>query len=185
MNKSRGRAMSEISFASPSDEGAGLFSLTQIRHLMRIEFGRAQRYGYPVTCMMIEIDRLGSLRDLYGYDLKEAVLEDVVALLQQETRSCDYLGRQVGDRLMAVLPHTDEAGAASAAERLLRRVGGLSFEVDGRTIQVTVSIGSACFLEGNALFFDQLCEGAEAALAEAVTAGGNRHRVHGLGKVEL
>lgn len=176
--------MSEILSSSGSENG-GLFTLTQIRHLMRVEFGRAQRYTYPVTCMMIEVDRLGYLRDLYGYDLKEAVLDDVVTLLQQETRTCDYLGRQVDDRLMAVMPHTDDAGARSAAERLLRSVRELAFEVDGRTLQITITIGSACFRDGNALFFDQLVDGAEAALDQAGSAGGNRHVTRELGKVEL
>ncbi len=173
--------MSEI---LSSEAGGSLFSLTQIRHLMRVEFGRAQRYGYAVTCLMIEVDRLGYLRDLYGYDLKEAVLEDVVGVLQQETRTCDYLGRQVDDRLMAVMPHTDDPGGKSAAQRLIERVRTLTFDVDGRTLQVSVTIGSACFKNGNALFFDQLVDCAEAALNEAGSSGGNRHVSRELGKVE-
>lgn len=176
--------MSEVLSSSSSENAGGLFSLTQIRHLMRVEFGRAQRYAYPVTCMLIEVDRLGYLRDLYGYDLKEAVLEDVVVLLRQETRSCDYLGRQVDDRLMAVMPHTDEAGCRAAADRLIKRARALNFEVDGRTLQVSLAVGSACFHDGNTLFFDQLVDAAEGALEEAAAAGGNRHLVRDPGKVE-
>jgi diguanylate cyclase (GGDEF)-like protein len=177
--------MSDVSSTSGTQRGDGLFSLTQIRHLMRVEFGRAQRYGYPITCMILEIDRLGHLRDLYGYDMKEAVLEDVIGVLQNQTRSCDYLGRQVDDRLMAVMPHTDKEGGAAAAGRLLDAVRKLHFEVDGRTIQVSVAIGTAHFEENNTLFFDQLVEGAEAAVAAAGAAGGNRYVVHDVGKVEL
>ena len=177
--------MSEVSSTKGSPQGDGLFSLTQIRHLMRVEFGRAQRYGYPITCMIVEVDRLGYLRDLYGYDLKEAVLEDVVGVLQDHTRSCDYLGRQVDDRLMAVMPHTDRQGGLSAADRLLEQVRALNFEVDGRTLQVAVSIGITHFEDNNTLFFDQLVEGAEAAVAEAAAAGGDRYAVHDVGKVEL
>ncbi len=177
--------MSEVSSSTPSESRNGLFSLTQIRHLMRVEFGRAQRYSYPVTCMMIEVDRLEYLRDLYGYEFKEAVLDDVVRVLQQETRSCDYLGRQVDDRLMAVMPHTEVRGGGAAADRLLRRVRELVFEVDGRTLQVSIAVGSACFEENNTLFFDQLVDAAESALEEASAAGGNRHLVRRMGKVEL
>src|SRR5262245_695952 len=97
----RARSMSEYS----SDPGAGVFSLSQIRHLMRVEFGRAQRYGYPLSCLVIGIDRLESLRDLYGYEFRESLLEAVIELLQEETRTCDYLGRLMDDRLMAILPH--------------------------------------------------------------------------------
>jgi diguanylate cyclase (GGDEF)-like protein len=177
--------MSDVISTSGAPHGDGLFSLTQIRHLMRIEFGRAQRYTYPITCMIVEVDRLGYLRDLYGYDLKEAVLEDVIGILRAHTRSCDYLGRQVDDRLMAVMPHTDRAGGACAAQRLVEEVRGLHFEVDGRTLQVTVTIGIACFEDNNTLFFDQLVECAEAAASQASAAGGDRYRAHDVGKVEL
>ena len=173
--------MSEVS--STSQDG-GVFSLTQIRHLMRVEFGRAQRYAYPVTFLMVEVDRLGYLRDLYGYDLKEAVLDDVVAVLVQETRSCDYLGRQVDDRLMAVMPHTDVEGGVSCGHRLLERVRALQFEVDGRSLQISISIGHACYVDGNALFFDQLVDAAESALEAASSAGGNRMASRTPGQVE-
>ena len=177
--------MSEVSSTSDAQRGEGLFSLTQIRHLMRVEFGRAQRYAYPITCMIVEVDRLGHLRDLYGYDLKEAVLDDVVGVLHNYTRSCDYLGRQVDDRLMAVMPHTDRAGGEAAAVRLLEEVRGLTFDVDGRTLQITVTIGAAHFEKNNTLFFDQLVEGAEVAVTEAGAAGGDRFRAHDAGRVEL
>jgi len=73
--------MPETSFTTP-DPGAGVFSLTQIRHLMRVEFSRAQRYGYPVSCVLISVDRVDHLRDLYGYGFREAVMTAVVDLLQ-------------------------------------------------------------------------------------------------------
>ena len=177
--------MSDISSSAASASNGGLFSLTQIRHLMRVEFGRAQRYGFAITCMMIEIDRLGYLRDLYGYDLKESVLEDVIATLQQQTRGCDYLGRQVDDRLMAIMPHTDRAGAIAAAERLISATKTLSFKVDGRSLQVTLTIGCSICEGGSTMFFDQLVESSEAALSEASLAGGDRILVHESGAVEL
>ena len=81
-----------------SEPGAGVFSLSQIRHLMRVEFGRAQRYGYPLSALVIAVDRLDELRDRFGYEFRETVLEAVIELLQEETRTCDYLGRLMDDR---------------------------------------------------------------------------------------
>lgn len=177
--------MSDITSQSTSSPNGGLFSLTQIRHLMRVEFGRAQRYGFAITCMLVEIDRLGYLRDLYGYDLKESVLEDVIRMLQEQTRGCDYLGRQVDDRLMAIMPHTGKEGAISAAERLLKAVKSLSFEVEGHQLQATLTIGSAICEGENTMFFDQLVDSAEEALSEASIAGGDRYLLREIGAVEL
>ena len=160
-----------------------LFSHTQIRHLMRVEFGRAQRYGYGLACLQIAVDRIDHLRDLYGYDAKEAILGDVVRLLQDNTRGCDYLGRSTDDRLMAVLPHTDEAGSRSAAQRLLEAARRIDFQAEGRRVQVSLSIGASDFTDENTLFFDALVDSSSAALAAAVEAGGDRFEYRSPGAV--
>jgi diguanylate cyclase (GGDEF)-like protein len=162
--------MSEYS----SDPGAGVFSLSQIRHLMRVEFGRAQRYGYPLSCLVIGIDRLDGLRDLYGYEFRETVLEAVIELLQQETRTCDYLGRLMDDRLMAILPHTSAEGAQGAARRILGAARKLAFQPQGAPVRVSLSVGISHYEDDNTLFFDSLVEAAETALAEAQKSGGDR-----------
>ena len=169
--------MSEYS----SDPGAGVFSLSQIRHLMRVEFGRAQRYGYPLSCLVIGVDRLDSLRDLYGYEFRESVLEAVIELLQEETRTCDYLGRLMDDRLMAILPHTTAEGAQASARRILTAARRLTFQPQGARIGLSLSIGLSHYEDDNTLFFDSLVEAAEGALSEAARSGGDRavHRVPG------
>lgn len=169
--------MSEYS----SDPGAGVFSLSQIRHLMRVEFGRAQRYGYPLSCLVIGVDRLESLRDLYGYEFRESVMEAVIELLQEETRTCDYLGRLMDDRLMAILPHTTAEGAQASARRILTAARKLSFQPQGAPLTVSLSVGISHYEDDNTLFFDSLVEAAESALLEAAKGGGDRfvHRVPG------
>jgi len=164
-----------------SDSDRSLFSLAQIQHLMRVEFNRAQRYSYPIICMMIGIDRLGHLRDLYGYEAKEEILAAVVSLLKSETRSSDFLGRMADDRLLAVVPHTSPEGAEVLAGRLLEGVQSIDFASEGRTIQISLSIG-ASFNEGSStLFFDALLQAAEDGLNEAAGAGGNRFAAHAPG----
>ena len=160
---------------SPADRS--LFTLAQIQHLMRVEFNRAQRYDYPIVCMLIAIDRLGHLRDLYGFEAKEDILEGVVGLLKSGTRSSDFLGRMADDRLLAVVPHTPPEGADVLARRLLEGARALSFVADGRTIQVTLSIGASHNSGGSTLFFDAMLASAEDALAEAAAQGGDRIEV--------
>jgi two-component system, cell cycle response regulator len=166
--------MTDLRSAQFSDADPGLFSLSQIMHLMRTEFGRAQRYRYPLSVLAIGVDRLGSLRDIYGYESKEAVLDEVARLLKAETRTCDFLGRLADDRLMAVAPHTDASGAQVLANRLLAGVRGLRFESGGKQIPIRVTIGIASLADERTLYFDQLVSAAERALEEGVVAGGDR-----------
>jgi len=152
----------------------GLFTLTQIQHLMRIEFNRAERYRYPIICMVFTVDRLGHLRDLYGYDSKEEILRQVVNLLEKETRSSDYLGRLADDRLLAVVPHTGVEGAEHLAARVLASARNLKILHDGRSLQVSLSIGASHNQGANTLYFDALLSEAENAVSEASAAGGDR-----------
>jgi diguanylate cyclase (GGDEF)-like protein len=158
----------------PHDADPGIFSLSQIMHLMRVEFDRAQRYSYPISCLMIGVDRLTELRDLYGYDSKEAILDEIVRLLQAQTRNCDFLGRLADDRLLAVVPHTTLEGARTLAERLLKSIRELKFESEGRRLRVTASAGGSHNAGGQAMFFDTLLAAAVGALAEASAQGGDR-----------
>jgi diguanylate cyclase (GGDEF)-like protein len=160
--------------SSFQDDG-NLFSLSQIMHLMRVEFTRAQRYRYPVSCLIVAVDKLNQLRDLYGYDAKEAILSEVIELLRTSTRSCDFLGRLSDDRFVAVVPHTPTDGARVLAERLLSQTRQLEFQAEGRALQVTCSIGSSHNESGATLFFDAMLSAAEGALAEAQAGGGDRH----------
>lgn len=154
--------------------GRELFSLAQIMHLLRVEFARAQRYEYPLSCLLMSVDGLGHIRDTYGYEAKQSVLDAVVQVLQAETRSCDFLGRLMDDRLLIVIPHTRAEGARVLAERLLVAVRKLKFESAGSAIPITLSIGVTHNGSGGTLFFDALLQAGEGALAQSVAAGGDR-----------
>ena len=146
-----------------SPRGPGLFSQTQIRHLMRTEFERAKRYNYPLTCMLIEIDWVGAYRDRAGFDSKEGLLDDLILMLRKETRTCDYLGRMLDDRFLLVLPHTEAAGAKVLAQRLQE----LAEKIAATEFHPKLSIGTSHFKDGLPMFFDVLLETAQNALESA------------------
>lgn len=159
---------------TPDDSNPGLFSLTQMQHLMRVEFTRSQRYGYPLACLAISVDRLPQLRDLYGFESKEAIVKRAVEVLRRETRSSDYLGRTPDDKLLCIVPHTDVPGAEAMAVRILEAIRELEFESGGRSYKVTLSIGASSAESGATLFFDAVIDSAQGALEEASEAGGDR-----------
>ncbi len=165
---------------SRPDEGqspaTSLFSVSQMQHVLRVEFGRALRYRYPLTVLVLSIDPLEPLRDRLGFDAKEAVVAAVARLLGEATRSADFLGRTPDDRLMAVVPHTGGDGARQLAERLLISVRELKVaEAPGE--RLTITIGGAVADDGLPLYHDALLSAAEDALAEASAQGGNRSTI--------
>jgi diguanylate cyclase (GGDEF)-like protein len=165
-SSSRGRGESNAA----GDGEDRLYSLTQIRHLMRVEFARATRYDYPLTCLMIGVDSLSTLRDRAGYDAKESALQEVIQLLRKHTRGCDALGRLVDERLLAILPHTPYEGALVCAQRLLQLTAQARPPGAG-SITLSIGLGER---SKDLPYFDQLLDLAEAALERALAQGGNR-----------
>lgn len=166
--------MPDFQHARFSDHGQGLFSPAEIERLMRAEFDRAQRHKYPIVCMMIAVDRLGQLQDLYGYESKDEILNAVIAVLRAETRDSDYLSILQDDRLLAVFPHTAPESGAFLAKRMLSGMKKQRFERDGRSLRISSSIGIAHNRHEGTLSFETLVRVAEEGLRVADAAGGDR-----------
>ena len=167
--------MSEFPTAEFKGSAQDLFAPEQIQRLMEIELERAQRYGYPVVFMLISIDRLPQLQDLYGFEVKEEVLRGLTGLMRTATRSSDFLGCTVNDRLLVLVPHTPPEGAGVMAKRVLEGARALDIDCDGRPMRVTVSIGGAHNAQQKDLTFDTMLEVAEGGLQVAQQAGGDRY----------
>ncbi|MEW6074186.1 MAG: diguanylate cyclase [Planctomycetota bacterium] len=160
--------------ASFSASERGLFSPAEIQRLMRVEHQRALRYGYPISLLLVEVDRLEVLHDLYGLESRAEILGAVIAQMRAITRSSDFLGCLVDDRLMALFPHASERAADAIAARLLSGCRQLSFQSDGRTLRVTLSAGLATAGPGKAIPFEDFLATAAEGLRYAVECGGDR-----------
>jgi diguanylate cyclase (GGDEF)-like protein len=171
------RSMPAFSPANIADSDQGLFSPVQMERLMRGEFYRSRRYGHSLVCMLIAVDRLGSLQDLYGLESKFEILRGVVDLLGRSTRASDVLGMLVDDRLLAIFPHTSRRGAGTIAHRLLKGAREQVFESDGRRIRATLSIGAADTSMDDIEEFDKLVNAAREGLGMALEAGGDQYVV--------
>ncbi|MBI5432083.1 MAG: diguanylate cyclase [Planctomycetes bacterium] len=142
---------------------------------MRIEFERSQRYKVQLVCLVISVDRMDRMQDLYGQEFKSDLLRGVQSLLRQTVRESDLTGTVVDDRVIVLVTHTPPEGARVLANRLLDGARKLTFRAGPRTIRVTLSIGGAHNQHGSNLFFDTLVEVAEGGLSVAQGAGGDRY----------
>jgi diguanylate cyclase (GGDEF)-like protein len=78
-----------------------------------------------------------------------------------------------GEEFCALLPETSKDGALTVAERLRALVSAQSFEAEGATFPVTVSIG-VCACDGGAQSLDAMMAQSDEALYEAKRNGRNR-----------
>lgn len=166
--------MSNTATLSFSASGSALFSRAEVRALMQVEFERAARYAYPIACLVIQIDHLAQIRTIHGEESKEEVLLSMVELVKRATRAGDLLGYVVDDRLVALVPHTASAAGKAIAERLLTGARAMVFQLDDRTMRVSLSIGLSHNQDPGATNFATLERVAEEGARVADGSGGDR-----------
>ena len=166
--------MQEFASTRSQSPSGGMFTPREIEGQMRVEFERAQRHKFPIVCMLIAIDRLSQLQDLYGQESKTEILRGVHGVLRASLRDSDLVGWLADERLLAIFPHTPPDVASVLARRVLQGARKLRFDRDGRTLGVSLSVGVAHNQHPGSLSFETLVRVAEEGLAVAHAAGGDR-----------
>ena len=149
----------------------------EIMGVLKVEFSRARRYDFPLSCILVQVDRFQHLGDLYGMDVADSIAENVVTTILENSRLSDFLGR-VGGRFLLVVPHTDCKGALILAKRFQDKLSLMDFEVSSRKIKVTLSIGLADNSEEDSIFYDSILRKAEASLTKVIREGGDGIEVY-------
>lgn len=153
---------------------ASLFTPKEVELLMHVEFERAQRYQYAVSCLVFEVDRLEHLHTMHGYESRSEVLQRVLDLVKETTRTGDLLGYVEEGRLLCVLPHTGAQSARGLCDRLLGRARNLVFQTGETSVRVTLSVGLSHNEHQGDIRFQTLRRVALEGLAVAQAAGGDR-----------
>jgi diguanylate cyclase (GGDEF)-like protein len=120
------------------------------RHLfsrLDSELARAERYGTPLSILMIDVDHFKRLNDAEGHRAGDETLRRVCDVLRTRVRKVDTLARYGGEEFMVLLPQTAKEGATEVGEKLRRAVletPGLASSSQP-TGHITISIGVSSF----------------------------------------
>ena len=155
------------------DALTGLWNRATILDVLARETVQAQRSGTALAIGIIDVDHFKQINDTHGHPGGDEVLRILSRRLGAELRQCDWLGRYGGEELMMILPGLGRGELENPAERLRTAVCDLPFDVNGREVWATVSIGIArC--ESPTESVDSIVRRADGALYEAKRAGRNR-----------
>lgn len=140
--------------------------------LLEEVFQQARKDCLPLSILMMDIDDFKRINDRYGHAAGDAVLARVAAIVKQEIRNFDILGRYGGDEFLIGLVHTDLTASLAVAQRISAAISKTPISISGDSpITVTASLGVNC-LDGE-LTLDQLINGADKKLYEAKKEGKN------------
>ena len=155
------------------DQLTGLYNYRMYHSILNGEIARAQRYGHPLSVLLLDIDHFKRVNDNYGHVIGDRVLERLGLLLRESVRSENSVCRYGGEEFAIIVPELGAEAASEMAERLREIVEQTNFD-SGRDhkVQITVSIGVAAFPE-SAGTVEQLTKAADTALYAAKKQGRN------------
>jgi two-component system, cell cycle response regulator len=137
------------------------------------EVARAQRHGYPLCVLLLDVDHFKAINDLRGHPSGDAVLAALGPLLVSQTRQIDLAGRWGGEEFVVALTGADPAGGVISAERIRLAVAGMKVrDTAGELLFVTVSIGVASYQQNDTV--ESLIDRADRAMYVAKSSGRNR-----------
>jgi diguanylate cyclase (GGDEF)-like protein len=101
----------------------------------------SQRQKSPASFVLMDLDHFKIINDTYGHFIGDQVLIHFTRTIQTFLRKSDLLGRVGGEEFAIFLPDTGIDGAFQLADKIRKAIGSSSLEIDGKTINYTVSLG--------------------------------------------
>lgn len=129
----------------------------------------AERYGRPLSLIMLDIDHFKKINDDFGHEAGDNVLKSVAKALSSVCRNTDMFARFGGEEFVVLCSETSVRGATRLAEKLLQEIQQIQMPYRSVTASFGVASLSAFGTGG-----ETLLQRADAALYQAKHDGRNR-----------
>jgi diguanylate cyclase (GGDEF)-like protein len=155
-------------------------ALTEIhnkRYLLEFldrELARSARYRRPLALILFDIDRFKAVNEDLGHLGGDFTLRELAATVKGHVRKEELFARYGGEEFVVVLPETTHEGAVTAAERIRQHVEKHTFQYEGKTYPVSISVGLATTSGDASLDPNELIRQADEKLFQAKHQGRNR-----------
>lgn len=168
------RRARELRTASIMDALTQVFNRGFLEERFLNEYTRAERYGRPLSVMVLDVDHFKLYNDRRGHASGDQVLREIADILRYSLRSTDTVARYGGEEFVCLLPETPKETGMRLAERLRQQVMAHSFLYghEQPAGALTISIGVACYPD-DAADLQELFRHADEALYKAKNGGRN------------
>ena len=147
-----------------------LFEDRLIHALLRLDRTNHHRVEDRLAVLFVDLDGFKPINDSFGHAAGDVILRSAADRLRQEARECDTVARVGGDEFLILLEDvTDVAACVAVANRVLAALSQ-PFEVSGKQVQITCSIGIVVHPDHGER--GKLVANADAAMYAAKRSGG-------------
>ena len=167
------RLFGEVQQLAITDPLTQVFNRRRFYDLTELEFERSQRYGRPLSVIMLDIDHFKKVNDNFGHLVGDQVLQRLAEICSSNLRQIDLLARYGGEEFVILLPETNAAEANISAERLRHEVAREPFSTMRGLISITISLG-VVELDSTCKSTEELLDRSDQALYHSKHTGRNR-----------
>jgi diguanylate cyclase (GGDEF)-like protein/PAS domain S-box-containing protein len=162
------RALKQMEALAVTDKLTNLYNRHKIDEVLHDEISRAQRYRSPFAVLMVDIDNFKEVNDNFGHHVGDMIIKEFAAVLSEQSRQSDTLGRWGGEEFLIIIPESCKETALHSAKRLKERIQEHRFGVVGT---MTASIGLTLFKNHDTA--ESLIKRADDALYTSKNSGRN------------
>jgi diguanylate cyclase (GGDEF)-like protein len=158
---------------SITDALTGLYNSRHFFNRAAEEIERCNRYGTPLTMILLDVDNFKRYNDTYGHLEGDHVLAGLAEVIRREIRGADSAYRYGGEEFIVIFPETEPDEARIVAERLRHEFAAAVFNpLPDEKARTSVSIGGGSYRPGEGLtpFIKRVDE----AMYRAKNCGKNR-----------
>ncbi|MBN2044896.1 MAG: diguanylate cyclase [Anaerolineales bacterium] len=170
----RKQAQAELEQISRLDGLTGIYNRRYFFELAAREYARSQRYGHPLSAIMIDLDHFKIINDTHGHAVGDQVLVEVAQRVKAAVREVDIVGRYGGEEFVVLLPETELEAAKVLAKRIWHQLTDRPTITSKLLIPINASIGVATYEPDTKITLDTLIDQADQALYKAKELGRNR-----------
>ena len=170
------RLHAEVKSLALTDGMTQLLNRRAFDQTLTTEIDRADRYGYPLALIIMDLDSFKEYNDRWGHPAGDERIIAIAKLLQSNVRSPDAAARYGGEEFALILPYTSQKGALALAERIRKTAEAQAIDkIKSNSFApgYTLSLGVATFPENSRNANDLLVAADNASLA-AKRMGKNR-----------
>jgi diguanylate cyclase (GGDEF)-like protein len=165
--------LTRVRLLSLTDELTGLPNRRAFMRRLEDEVARVQRYGFPLSFILMDLDHFKTVNDELGHAAGDEVLRVYSKNILSIFRHHDMVARYGGEEFAVLLPNTDSDGAVRALNKVRRRANETRWQVNGTVSKVpTFSAGVSLYKPGESS--NAFIERADKALYRAKHLGRNR-----------
>lgn len=160
------RYQGRLEVMATTDKLTGLANRQAFEMLIGQMLSDAERTRKPLAALLMDIDHFKKCNDSYGHLAGDKVIQHVAAIIRSTLRQSDIVCRWGGEEFLMVIKDCSREQGVQIAGKICDAVRNAPLQLDGATLDITISAGVACGFEEERLLVE-----ADAALYAAKESG--------------